>query len=185
MKTRTVIYDFDGTIFRSPEREDGENIYFEATGELLPFPGWWGRIESLTPPIVPSLPDENWYLSDTISCCKEDYSRQDTEVILMTGRHKHVIHRVFELCEIADLKFDRYFYKGLKGQKGTETFVVKRHYIQDFIIHPNLKILEIWEDRPEHVSNFANISKYWKSNIYKHLEQIIIHDVKTGKKLKI
>ena len=40
-----VIYDFDGTLFHSPDREKGEVAYLEATGELWPFDGWFGRIE--------------------------------------------------------------------------------------------------------------------------------------------
>ena len=185
MKTRIVIYDFDGTIFHSPEREEGETSYFNATGEFYPYAGWWGRNETLTPPIVPETPDTSWYLEETVESCKADFIREDTEVILMTGRPYKLRHRILELCEHANLKFDRHFFKGQPGQKGTDTFDVKRNFIQDHILHPNLKFLEIWEDRPEHVSNFVNISKYWKSKQHKYLDQITIHDVKTCKKLKI
>jgi hypothetical protein len=185
MKDRIVIYDFDGTIFHSPEREQGETIYFEATGELYPYEGWWGRKETLTPPIVPQIPDASWYLQETLNAHKEDSSRKDTEVILMTGRAYKLRHRILEICDIANLKFDRHFFKGQPGQKGTATFDVKRNFIQDYILHPNLKFLEIWEDRPNHVCDFVNIAKYWKSNHHKYLEQITVHDVKTGKKLKI
>ena len=61
-KRRAVIYDFDGTIFNSPDREAGELAYLEATGNMFPFPGWWGRIESLMPPVIPEKPGPEWLI---------------------------------------------------------------------------------------------------------------------------
>jgi len=185
MKARVAIYDFDGTIFHSPEREQGELSYFNATGEFFPHAGWWGKNETLIPPIVPQIPDSSWYLQETLKAHREDSLRDDTEVILMTGRPYKNRHRILEICDLAGLKFDRHFFKGQPGQKGSDTFSVKRNFIQDHIFHPELKVLEIWEDRPEHVSNFINIAKYWKFKTNKTLEQIIVHDVKTKKKLEI
>ena len=38
-----MIYDFDGTLFHSPNKELGEQLYEKSTGKKWPFKGWWGR----------------------------------------------------------------------------------------------------------------------------------------------
>lgn len=178
-KKRCVIYDFDGTIFKSPDRDAGELAYFTETGQMFTFPGWWGRLESLIPPVVPDKPSEDWFISDTISAYREDFKDENTEVILMTGRPYKHRKRIFEICEHYDLLFDNHYFRGQPGQKGRDTLEIKANLITEHVINKELRKLEIWEDRPEHTSSFFNLAKSWKSK-YLHLEEIIIHDVLKG-----
>lgn len=177
--SRVVIYDFDGTIFNSPDREQGETTYFEATGRTFPFPGWWGRLESLMPPVVPDKPGKEWLIEATIAAYREDIKDQDAEIILMTGRPFKNRKRVLEICGHFDLTFHEHYFRGQPGQRGRDTLEIKSNFIQD-LMNPKLKILEIWEDRPEHVSAFLDAAKRWKSNYSNHLEKVIIHNVVSG-----
>ena len=175
-KSRVVIYDFDGTIFKSPHREQGETVYFEYTGQMLPFPGWWGRIETLMPPIVPQNPELDWYIESTINAFRKDSKDSETECVLMTGRPFKIRKRVIEICENQNLKFDAHYFRGQPGSKGRDTLEIKNNLIVEHVVHQGLKVIEIHEDRPEHVSGFIDIFKRLKRE-FKQLEKILVHDV--------
>ena len=177
-KSRLVIYDFDGTIFKSPDRKAGEDISLQLTGKKLPFPGWWGRKESLLPPIVPEKPGKEWYIEHSIAAYREDIKDDDTEVILMTGRIFKNRKRVIEICQNADILFHDHYFSGQPGHKGKNTLEIKSNFILNDLMHENLKILEIWEDRPEHVEGFLNLTKKMHREIL-HLQKTIILDVTT------
>jgi hypothetical protein len=183
-KNRLVIYDFDGTLFNSPDREAGELSYLEATGNTLPFPGWWGRLESLSPPIVPEKPGEEWLIADTITAYREDFKDEETELVLMTGRPFKNRKRVIAICEHFDLIFHGHYFRGQPGQKGRDTLEIKSNFITEDLMHEGLTVLEIWEDRPEHTSAFFTLAKRWKSK-FTHLERIVIHDVLQGTSIEV
>lgn len=176
-KKRAVIYDFDDTLFKSPTRDIGEIAYLEGTGKIFPFAGWWGRIETLLPPIVPDpIPDSMWVESTLIAYYK-DNQREDTNLYLMTGRPYKTSYRIKEILATKNLIFDDYFFRGMKGQKGSDTLEIKLNLIKEKIIHPNLEILEIHEDRQEHISIFCNEAKKWK-------HKTLIHDVLNQKTME-
>jgi hypothetical protein len=177
-RSRASIYDFDGTLFRSPDRPEGEVLYLEKTGNLWPFSGWWGRIETLQPPLVPDpIPEEMW-ISETLAAYKADRAREDTNCYLMTGRPAKIRHRVKEILAVKELIFDEYYFRGMKGypQHG-DTFEIKIELIEREIVHSDLEVLEIWEDRPEHTSRFCMMAKRWKGRYGNHLKKVIVHDV--------
>jgi hypothetical protein len=170
MKNRLVIYDFDGTLFDSPDREKGHRIYRAATNSDFPFQGWWGRPESLLPPIVPQEPDEKWFIKSTIQVYKNDAADENTSVILMTGRPVKMRQRVKQILDSQKLKFDAYFFSGQKNSKGTDTGEIKLNYILE-LLEPKYKTLELWEDRPSQIDFFIeNLPKSC------NLEKIIVHD---------
>lgn len=177
---RVVIYDFDGTLFNSPNREVGELAFFKATGQKFPFSGWWGRLESLMPPVVPEKPGEEWLIAEPVAAYREDVKDKNTKLVLMTGRPFKNRKRILEICECFDLIFHEYYFRGQPGQQGRDTFEIKSNFIQNNLIHSDLSILEIWEDRPEHVSAFLDFAKRLKSNHVNHLDKVIVHDVMIG-----
>jgi hypothetical protein len=179
-RLRASIYDFDGTILRSPDRPEGEVTYKEATGTPWPFSGWWGRLETLMPPLVPHpIPEEMW-IADTVAAYHADRLREDTNVYLMTGRPAKTRHRVKEILETKGMVFDEYYFRGMKGQpQHGDTLDIKLSLIRSEVIHDGLQVLEIWEDRPEHTSRFCTEARRWKGQ-YDHLEKVIVHDILTG-----
>lgn len=179
---RAVIYDFDSTLFHSHTREVGEPLYKEKMGSPWPHNGWWGRVETLMPPFVTDPVTEEYFIADTLANFRKDRADKDTSVYLMTGRPAKMARRIKEILGAVGCVFDDYYFRGMKGasQHG-DTLDIKLHMIADQIIHPRLQTLEIWEDRPEHTSEFCSAAKRWLSK-YKHLENVIVHDVPTGQK---
>jgi len=176
-RNRLVIYDFDGTIFRSPDREEGSMAFYEATGNRWPHQGWWGRIETLTPPVIPDpIPEEMW-IQETLDFHQKDIEDENSFVVLMTGRPYKVRRRVREILDSKNILFHREYYRGMPGQKGRDTFDIKVNIMEEDLFHDALNILEIHEDRQEHLSAFMTKAKRWKSLMSKHLEKIIIRDV--------
>lgn len=196
-KTRVVIYDFDGTLFNSPTREEAEKQYLQYAisitriergkgmghvrgsdnvNKTFPFQGWWGRPESLNPPVVPKNPSSEQYIKYVVDNYHNDVLDKNTEVILMTGRPIKLKDRVLEICQNENLHFDRTFFTGQKGSKGSDTFEIKTNFIENEILEDQ-ETLEIWEDRPEHVKKFSEKAKTWLSE-KKTLKKVIINDVK-------
>lgn len=175
---KLVIYDFDGTLFKSPDDKEGKEIYEEETGEPWPFKGWWGRNESLLPPIVPQKPDPHWYIQDVVSNQKKDSEDPNAKVVLMTGRPFQIKNRVMEILDHAGIRFDNTFFAGQSGTKGSGTFEIKSNNIK-MLLNNDFDLLEIWEDRPEHVEAFTDLgSQLKKTN--PRLQSVIIHDVPNG-----
>jgi len=175
---KLVIYDFDGTLFKSPDDKEGKEIYEEETGEPWPFKGWWGRNESLLPPIVPQKPDPHWYIQDVVSNQKKDSEDPNAKVVLMTGRPFQIKNRVMEILDHAGIRFDNTFFAGQSGTKGSGTFEIKSNNIK-MLLNNDFDLLEIWEDRPEHVEAFTYLgSQLKKTN--PRLQSVIIHDVPNG-----
>lgn len=171
VEKRTVIYDFDGTLFKSPTREEAESLL----KKKFPFKSWWDREESLLPPIVPDKPSSEMFIDRTVEFYKGDVQDKNTEVILMTGRTIKLKSRVMEICGCMNLKFDKTFFSGQIGSKGKDTFEIKTNFIEEKILKDQ-QILEIYEDRPEHIKKFCEKAKEWILE-KKHLERVIIHDV--------
>lgn len=174
---RLVIYDFDGTLFRSPDRKDGSTLYYEATGNRWPHQGWWGRVETLMPPVVPDPIPESMWIQEVVDRHRQDIKDENAFVVLMTGRPFKNRRRIREILDTQNILFHREYYRGMPGQKGQDTFDIKVNIIEEELFHDGLKSVEIFEDRPEHLSAFMTKAKLWKSLMGKHLEKIIIHDV--------
>lgn len=175
---KLVIYDFDGTLFKSPDDKEGKEIYEEETGEPWPFKGWWGRNESLLPPIVPQKPDPHWYIQNVVSNQKKDSEDPNAKVVLMTGRPFQIKNRVMEILDHAGIRFDNTFFAGQSGTKGSGTFEIKSNNIK-MLLNNDFDLLEIWEDRPEHVEAFTDLGQQLKK-INPRLQSVIIHDVPNG-----
>ena len=172
---KLVVYDFDGTLFHSPDKEHGEKIYKSKTGKDWPYKGWWGRLETLMPPIVPHHPDPSWYLNDVVQSQKGHKSNPNTDVVLMTGRHIGFKERVHDLLEKMNIDFhDTYFY-GQSGTGGSTTFETKANNIRK-LMNNGYTSIEIYEDRPEHIQSFINFCREMK-HIHPELKNAVIHDV--------
>lgn len=73
------VFDFDGTLFETPDPEVGKPLYFSHYGQTWPHKGWVSRPESLQPPMRilpgPVLPLYGKYAG-----------RGHTKTVVMSGR---------------------------------------------------------------------------------------------------
>jgi hypothetical protein len=176
MYKKIAIYDFDDTIFKSPTREQGEIDYFKLTGNKWPHVGWYGRVETLSPPLVPQIPPRSFLIESTYQAFLKDKQNPQAKVILLTGRPYKMRHRIQEILSNFGMVFDQEFYRGQPGTTGSDTFQIKMNIIRG-LLTPEIELLEIYEDRPEHVSGFIDQFKKLKTQ-QDYPKQYIVHDVK-------
>jgi hypothetical protein len=175
---RCVIYDFDDTLFYSPLREDGEARYFEATGEVFPFPGWWGRKESLMHPVLPNPITNDFWNLPTVQKAREDLELDSKEnhIVMMTGRPFKMRNIVKDILNSGNLNFHDYYFRNMPKSKGSDTFEFKMFVIKNWLLESDTEILEIHEDRQEHLSGFMKELKYLKSLSSNNLQLVKVYD---------
>ncbi len=140
--TKLYIFDFDGTLFRSP----AEPALWKG--------GWWGNEASLSPPCVPQTPEEDWWISDTVSQAKAAISDPSTLSVLMTGRSVNKFSsRVNELLSGAGLNFDQVI---LSDSYNTVDFK-SREIVRLLGETPSLTFVKIFDDRGSYLSQYSSL----------------------------
>lgn len=191
--TRLAIYDFDGTLVRTPHPHrpyltypSGKAAYRALTGQEYPFQGWWGREETLTPPLlqahqVPQL--ANW---EVVKALQEDMADPSALVILLSGRPERLKGHVQRILTLLNVYPHRDYYLGAPGIPQANTFLFKVTVIEQHLLQEHIQVLEIWEDRAEHVYGEnekilgllkmgAQLKVRWP-----HLKHVIVHYVKNA-----
>ena len=83
-------FDFDGTLFRSPDPPNRD---------------LWEV--SLEPPLVPRVPNQAWWIQEVLQAAREAIADPDVYAVLMTGRTSDLFEdRVHELLAQQGLEFD-------------------------------------------------------------------------------
>ena len=139
------IFDFDGTLADTPNKQDGITLWEAKNKKDYPHIGWWGREESL---------DENTFKVKLIPTTKDDYDKEsegnNTLMVMLTGRLPKLANQVESILNKNGVIFDEYHYKG-RG----DTFTSKLYTIKSLLENnPNVKEIEMWEDRLNHADGF-------------------------------
>ena len=117
MPIKLDLFDFDGTIFKNPlDTPENRKRYEDATG--LPWiinkemsreltrkhkkfvgirKGWYGRPETLEPPLVPSPAPAELFISHVCEAFHASKANQDSLTMLMTGRHAGIQNQVLRI----------------------------------------------------------------------------------------
>lgn len=134
------VFDFDGTLFRSPEKP----VWWKG--------GWWGNLDSLSDPCVPERPPPEWWNESVVSAAKQAISNPDVLAVLLTGRVSKFSLRLKDLLNQAGLHFDSV---QLNGGGPTEAFKMKaiKAILEE---HPGIRGVAIWEDRENHLRMLAD-----------------------------
>ena len=127
------IFDFDGTLFNSPEPPDW---WKDKTA-------WWSDPQSMLPPCLPREPSAEWWIEPTVKDFKK--ATEDNEIynVLLTGRESaQFTTRVKELLRQKGLQFDDV---RLLDQEDTQTFKVEQinRILKEY---PSIERVEMWED---------------------------------------
>ena len=137
------IYDFDGTLFRSPEKPEGWDNR------------WWISSESLNPPCVPLDPSGEWWISKTVSAARASIANPDTYAVMMTGRpvRSGFRYRVPELLKSVGLKFDEVY---LSDTNNTPAFKIK--VIKDLLRRfPGVEKIVFWDDNAPYLARYIKL----------------------------
>ena len=151
--SRLAVFDFDGTIFRSPDRPDWWDDAMMAIGYKK---NWWANAHSLNRPCVPDKPGSDWWIGKTVQAAKQAISDPNTWAILMTGRaDKYFRYRVPELLKQAGLKFDE-----VHLSPGQDHTYFKKDIIVDRLQRwPEIDTVEIWDDNTRNLKLFADTAE--------------------------
>lgn len=218
MAKRLCVFDFDNTLFRSPENTDENKRFYEKeTGipwhitkemsvrlskqhhrPINPRTGWWGKADTLMPPLVPDPVPQSMWIMETINDLLLAKDCPDTCTIIMTGRHAGLQHQILRIlhdgrfCKVdkvpkkdgglhytwADPTVSLYLLgmdglcSDVAGPKPNETFPWKIWIINQYrLVHTDLEEIEFWDDRDEHVEKFTALNDEFQ-------EQVTVHHVK-------
>ena len=151
------LYDFDGTLFRSPH----EPMVWEGT--------WWGDVRSLLPPCVPERPGSEWWVGNVVAQAKKSIGNANVLALLSTGRldRSGFRYRIPELLKQKGLTFDEV---RLAPPKGTLNF--KKSLLSSKLSrYPDISVVRIWDDRPSHLRAFKDVAEKMgisEENIHLH-----------------
>lgn len=135
------LFDFDGTLFRSPFAP----VVWEGD--------WWNDVRSLIPPCVPQRPGQDWWINSTVSQAKRSISDPNVYAVLATGRpaQSGLRYRVPELLKDKGLRFDEVH---LAPPQGTLAF--KKGVLEKLLRrYPFIHTVRIWDDRWSHLPEFV------------------------------
>jgi len=138
---RVAVFDFDGTLFRSPEKPPGWKG------------AWWTAAPSLEPPCVPEIPTEEWWNEAVVVEARDAIEQSDTWAVLMTGRATDPFEpRVLELLATIELEFDEVL-TNTAGPRWTRQW--KERQLKRLVREHEPSQVALWDDRVEHLDKFV------------------------------
>jgi 8-oxo-dGTP diphosphatase len=141
-KKRVSIFDFDGTLFKSPQRP---SWWKDAK--------WWHSPASLNPPCVPERPDASWWNKPLVGIAKKRISDPDTHTVLLTGRWSSIFTpRVRKLLGQVGLNFDEVLLS-----THSKTLPFKTRVLKDLLDRGELESIEVWDDHPTYTRAFQSL----------------------------
>ena len=136
--TSLSIFDFDGTLFRSPAPPS----WWSKSKN------WWSSQDSLGRPCVPDRPDGSWWVGSTVTAAKQAISDPDTLTVLCTGREDRSFARwrIPELLQQKGLHFDQVILN-----PGAEKLSTFKQGVLLRLLHqyPEIEMVHVWEDRAD------------------------------------
>lgn len=139
------IYDFDGTLFRSPHPP------------AFWGPSWWGSTESLMPPCVPDDPSQEWWVTRTVTSARASIGNPNVYAVLITGRGQAsgLRYRVPELLRSVGLHFDE-----VHLNSGGDTYAFKIKTIKRLLqTLPDLARVVFWDDNLKYLRSYESALK--------------------------
>jgi hypothetical protein len=152
--TKLSVFDFDGTLFKSPEKPKG-------------FKGnWWISKESLGEPNVPEEPDDNFWNMDVVQVANNELNNNSTFCCMMTGRVGAAFEdRIKDLLSQKSLNFALTKFNEFGGDTGQYKVEEIKKLLKKY---PSIQFIEMWEDDQEKVELYKeHFSASYKFKINK------------------
>lgn len=149
--TELCVFDFDGTLFDTPDPAAGRQLYRELTGQNWPHRGWLGRPESLMPPLRvrpgPALAE-----------CRRHIGRAGSVVVVLTARITQTKSAVQTVLDDHQLHPDRLIVKPGETRQATPEFKVQAlaGLLEQF---PDVELVKFWDDREDNLQAVKSFSK--------------------------
>lgn len=152
------LYDFDGTLFKSPGPSDPRDTQ------------WWKSLRSLTPPVVPHRPSDVHWCPTPLREARRSTLRQDVYAVLATGRGEQAFRRRVEhLLVTQSLRFDE-----VHLNPGESTPAYKAKLLARLLGRlPQVRRVVVWEDRLEYLELYASTAETYGVSV----DAFHVHDV--------
>lgn len=164
---KIICFDFDGTLFHTPDQHFGQKVFKEKMDLEWPYKGWWSKPESIDMDIF-HIPINDWVYQKYLEAVDDSSSH----VILATGRLENPIgmrKNIERILRFHNLFFDVYdplnvieignprrevVRNGVYLNTGGDTFMFKTRLFEDIMRKMKVNSLLIYDDRHEHLVKF-------------------------------
>ena len=149
--TELCVFDFDGTLFDTPDPVSGRQYYEEQTGQRWPHRGWLSRPESLLPPLKvragPALADFRRHIG-----------RAGSYVVVLTARITQTRSGVQTVLDDHQLHPHQVIFKPGDTRQATKEFKVQilGKLLEQF---PDVMVVKFWDDRDDNLQAVRSFSK--------------------------
>eukprot|EP00172_Hildenbrandia_rubra_P000459 Plantae.Rhodophyta-Hildenbrandia_rubra.ctg1223.p1 GENE.Plantae.Rhodophyta-Hildenbrandia_rubra.ctg1223~~Plantae.Rhodophyta-Hildenbrandia_rubra.ctg1223.p1 ORF type:complete len:224 (-),score=36.51 Plantae.Rhodophyta-Hildenbrandia_rubra.ctg1223:753-1424(-) len=169
-------FDFDGTLIRTPGLVEGKALYYKHTGRPWPYRGWWGRLESLKPPIVPDPFPASMFIDDVYTKWRRVRAGLVDGAVgfVATGRRsvfREQVVKILGSCndwtgenggdEVEKMRLGDGWEKGVCCFSGAGKMSVdewKMGLVVEVVKQlGDVRIVYMWEDRAEHAKVFEDV----------------------------
>ena len=145
--TQLNVFDFDGTLMSSPDEFIGKVEYAQSTGRPYPHLGWFGKQESLLPPIRvlpgPAMRDYHSFLG-----------RDGSWTVILTGRLESVRPAMEQVLQGYGITYDEFILKTSAGDTWDFKISVALRLLRSF---KHVQKLRVWEDNVENLVKFYEL----------------------------
>jgi len=155
---RLAIFDFDGTLINSPEKEIGIPRWERIKGQKYPYKGWWGRKESLDTEVFDIKPFPN-----ILAQLNKERATPDTSVIILSSRMEKLRPEVEKILDMNGIVVDDVILRRGNENKGDVILKIE-NYNQD------LKEIVVYDDFMNR--DAGKIAEYTK------IKDLLLPDVK-------
>jgi len=168
-KRKLSVFDFDGTLIDTPiGSPENKQKWAEYYGKPWPYLGWWGRDESL---------DTNVWQMSVVKEVFDDYQKEvkdpETLMVLLTGRIKKQENIVGSIVNERGYYFDYYLFN-----TGGRTLSNKINHLNNLLSkYPDIREVELWDDRIEHADSFKKWGETLKEN--KRIDKFYLNEIKS------
>lgn len=154
------VFDFDGTLVRTPPPTIGKPLYLRETGKQWKG-GYWGDLKSITPPVIPSPLPNHFIIQSVFQELRDVVLNSQTSVaVVVTGRIRPLRNAVLrildEICIEDNNKWLNHDAVFTHPMGRLTTLQWKMNLFQQLVDELNVNHLHVWEDRQEHANVFAN-----------------------------
>ena len=158
---KIVSFDFDDTLFFTPDHITGKKEWEQKTGLDWPYNGWWSKPETLNVEIF-NIPVNPYVYKKYLEAITED----DTLCILATGRldksrngkypgKLSLRPQVEDVLRTHNIEFGEHVYLN----PGMDTYHFKTNLFSDLINKYNPNTFVMYDDRHEHLKKFPEWAK--------------------------
>jgi len=145
---RLAVFDFDGTLMNTPDKENGMKLWKEKNGQPYPHKGWWGRRESLDTTLFNIKP-----FPRVLGQLKKEKATPDTSVIILSSRMEKLRPEVEKILDMNNIVVDDVILKRGAEDKGDVILKIE-NYNQD------LKEIVVYDDYTDR--DAGKIAEYTK-----------------------